>query len=314
MRFGIGQFSRYRGATVTLAVGLLVFSADVLFRGFGHHLSGNLAHVEEIPEIIAVHGRAERPSLLLVGNSLTNDGIEATKLSSYIGPKSVAKVTPDATNLWDWQCLLDREVVDQGAVFPTIVIGFAWHQLSDQTAADPSRLGAFYCGFADLKRPGRIGLNSIDSIGEFATARMLRLYAVRATLRNRLMGALIPHYERFTQLANRRAGDSNARAEPTIHSYATLARLAERLASSGSRLVVVAMPVRDEYSIDPALIELAEEGVLSVLDYRHVPGIDQTSFKDSMHLNRAGQDLITRRLGTDLAMLVRTELGYVGSP
>src|SRR5690606_28949612 len=123
------------------------------------HLSGNLAHVAQIPDLLARAGAPQGSSLLLLGNSLVNDGVAVPLLAEHLPYERVSKITPDGTGLWDWQCLLEHQLLNRSQVqFDTIVIGYAWHLLSDQTRVDPSRLGALFCQVGDLAQPRRIGL------------------------------------------------------------------------------------------------------------------------------------------------------------
>ncbi len=273
-------------------------------------LSGNLAHVAEIPQLIAAAGQPQRHSLLLLGNSLTNNGIAPEIVNGAVPDVTIAKVTPDGTGLWDWQCLLDHQVVERREVqFDIIVIGFAWHLLSDQTRNDPSRLGALYCRIGDLANPSGIGLENSGDIGEFMAASLLRTYALRDTLRNRFFKSVVPNYVQFTQagnaaragVANEQDGAHHATGEPTVdYTYRTLAGMLDRLKSKGTRVIVVAMPVQSAYEIDPELRELEASRALSIVDLRKVAGLDSSHYLDRMHLNHAGQQILSKVLAADL--------------
>lgn len=307
--------ARPREALIVIGLLFIIAAADAGLRLVEHRLSGNLAHIAELQEIIDRHVGAGPAAVLLVGNSLTNNGVDESALEGSFGIQQVAKVTPDATSLWDWQCLLDNRVLERGVQFDTIVIGFAWRQLSDQTTPDASRLGAFYCELSDIANPESIGLSDIAGVGEFVAAKTLRLYAVRDTLRNRTLSVIIPGYEEFTQQQNRRAGDTGAGNGEAVYSFEVLRGMAERVEKSGARLVLVAMPVQDSYELDSGLLELARERRIALLDYRSLDDIDTHSFRDSMHLNERGQAVLTARLAADLRSQ-RAALGAArhGSP
>jgi hypothetical protein len=306
----LGALLRATETRVVFALLAAIALVDIGLRLAEPRLSGNLAHVAEIPKIIAAAGEPQRHSLLLLGNSLTNNGVASPVLSQALPDMSIAKVTPDGTGLWDWQCLLDHQVVERREVqFDTVVIGFAWHLLSDQTRNDPSRLGALYCRMSDLANPRAIGLESSGDIGEFVAANLLRTYALRDTLRNRFFQRAVPNYVQFTQASNAaRAGiaehsqeahRAEAAQEPE-YTYRTLAGVVDRLKSKGTRVIVVAMPVQSSYQIDPQLLELETSRTLSVIDLRKVAGLDRTHYLDEMHLNAAGQQILSRALSADL--------------
>jgi hypothetical protein len=306
----LGALLRAIETRVVVALLAVIALVDVGLRLAEARLSGNLAHVAEIPELIAAAGQPERHSLLLLGNSLTHNGIAAPVINAALQDATIAKVTPDGTGLWDWQCLLDHQVVERREVqFDTIVIGFAWHLLSDQTRNDPSRLGALYCRMSDVANSGAIGLETSGDIGEFMAANVLRTYALRDTLRNRFFQLLVPNYVQFTQAGNaaragvveQPAGEHHApvAAEPQ-YTYHTLAGMVDRLKSKGTRVIVVAMPVQSTYEIDPDLRELEASNALTVIDLRKVAGLDSSHYLDQMHLNPVGQQILSKVLAADL--------------
>lgn len=305
MRTNFSAQLRSSEARVVLGLLALIVFVDVGLRLAEGQLSGNLAHIADIPEIVADVGKPEHESLLLLGNSLTNNGVAAQLVSEEIPQLAVAKITPDATGLWDWQCLLDHQMIERPDVqFDTIVIGFAWHLLSDQTRSDASRLGALYCRLGDLAAPQAIGLQDSAEIGEFMAARVLRTYALRDTLRNRLFKASVPNYMQFTQAGNDRAGRPSQQATKKTgdvkYTYETFAGLVQRLKSKGTRVIAVAMPVQQRYELDSQLQSLDDRGTLEVIDLRQVPGLKASHFLDGMHLNSTGQQILTRALAEHL--------------
>src|SRR5690606_15241625 len=112
---------------------------------------------------------------------------------------------------------------------------YAWHLLSDQTRVDASRLGSLFCTLPDLAQPQRIGLNSSSDIGEFLAARSLRIYALRETLRNRLLQVIVPYYAEYTQAANRAGGTGDVGDQrddvSETYTYTTFSALLQRLSS-----------------------------------------------------------------------------------
>lgn len=286
-----------------------LFAFDLALRAADHHLSGNLAHVAEIPQIVESVGATAEGGTLLLGNSLTNNGVDEKQLARSLDLQ-VGKVTPDGTSFWDWRCILHHQLIAHpDRQVRHVIVGTAWHLLSDETRADPSRLGALFCKSRDILRPAELGISGPAEIGEFLTARALRIYALRDTLRNHALARVIPHYEHFTSLQNDeglgKGGQSRALADRSwprlAMSYSGFAALVRALAERGTAVTVIAMPVRDGYELDPELIELADKGAIRLLDYRQTPGIDQSSFRDSMHLRAPGRAVLTARLVRDLA-------------
>jgi hypothetical protein len=207
--------------------------------------------------------------------------------------------------------LLDHQVIERPDVqFDTVVIGFAWNLLSDQTRSNASRLGGLYCNWSDLGRANSIGLKNSGDIGEFIAAKLLRAYALRDTLRNRLFQSMVPHYIEFTQANNTgsptTAGHSESESTHQPYTYRTFTGLVNRLKSEGTRVIVVAMPVQKEYHVDPQLRELADRGVIEIIDLREAEGIKAAHYLDGIHLNATGQQILSRALAEDLAAELRS--------
>jgi len=289
-------------AKIVLVLLACLIAADCALRLVDARLSGNIAHIESIPALVSSVATSEERSMLIVGNSLTNNGVDEKLLTEHLSNISLAKVTPDGTGLWDWRCLLEREVVRRHDVHvDVVVIGFAWHLLSDQTRANASRLGALYCALEDLARPRSIGLRSFGDMGEFVLARVSRIYALRDVLRNRLLPLLIPHYEMYTQQANEaRAGRAQQEDAP-VYTYEHFRSFLSGLQQKGTRLILVAMPVQADYELDPELLELVASGAIGLIDLRDLEGLDPSMYLDAMHLNARGQQLLSEQLAVQLA-------------
>jgi hypothetical protein len=309
MRTQLSTLLRSTETRVVFALLASIALVDFGLRLMDSRLSGNVAHVESIPDVVADAGRPEQQSLLLLGNSLTNNGVAPQIVTRQLPGLMLAKVTPDATGLYSWQCLLDHQVIERPDVqFDTVVIGFAWSLLSDQTRANASRLGGLYCNWSDLGRAREIGLRNSGDIGEFIAAKLLRTYALRDTLRNRLLQSTVPHYIEFTQANNARSPgtvDTSGTAQQT-HTYRTFSALVDRLKAEGTRVIIVAMPIQKEYDVDPELRELADRGVVELIDLRETQGIEAAHYLDGIHLNATGQQILSRVLAEDLAAELRS--------
>lgn len=305
------NFPSRDGAGLTLLLVLLAITgSELVLRTIDDRLSGNVEHVNKIPDLANAYYQSDHTSLLFLGNSLTNNGIDLTQAREMLSEKGmrmsvINKIVPDATAIWAWSCIMENQFLDRGFAPGTVVLGFGWNQLSDQSQILPTPLGAFYCNTADLKTINEQRTLTSAEIGEFFTARLIRTYAHREAIRNRVLSQLIANYESITQANNRRMRRMSESSDDQVLSYSVLANLIDQLENRASRLVVMAMPVRDgDFEIDHALKNLLSSKGVELLDYRNLDEIGYELFLDDMHLNNQGANILTSRLVSDLTKIV----------
>ena len=291
--------------TLLLVLFALVLSEAVL-RSTEDMLSGNIAHVNEISDLVADYSPETEPSFVFLGNSLTNNGVDVPLVNELLLQNGVqvgdsTKLVPDATTIWSWSCVLENQFFDNGVGPGPVVLGFGWDQLSDQSRILPTRLGAYFCSTVDLLTINKHRNLSSAEAGEFLTAKSLRTYAHRETVRNLILTIVVPHYQNMTQSINRQQRNSQDNSE-SQYSYSVLEQLINSLEAFDSRLVVVAMPVRDQpYEIESNLRTLLDSRGIPLFDYRHLERISYNSYLDDMHLNSDGATVLSTRLAKDLS-------------
>lgn len=297
---------------VIVCVACVLLLTEIGLRSTESFLSGNLNHIHQIPAIASKFGATE-PSVLFLGNSLTNNAIDPLSFRKPYGilhgraPDVVEKITPDGTSLSDWYCIYRNFIAGQKTEPQVVVMGFAWAQLSDQYPIDPARLGGFFCSTGDIAELSSTGLSRHDNVLVFMAGAISHVYLNREAIRNRVLDMLIPNYRTVVQSLNNRPGmqpNGNAMpAQKANYTYDTLRRFSRLVEQSGARLVVVAMPVQESYPIDRNLITLANEEKITLLDLRDHPQLDHTMFADAIHLNDQGRQRFSQSLASELDAL-----------
>ncbi|MEW8028327.1 MAG: hypothetical protein AB2792_01210 [Candidatus Thiodiazotropha sp.] len=299
-------------AKVLITLAVLLFTAEVLLRSVEGSLSGNISHVIEIPELSERFDQTNKPGLLILGNSLTNNGIDAPLLKSGLEAQDLAystveKIVPDATTIWSWSCILRNRIYELRNKPNTVFIGFAWNQLADQSRLLPTQLGGFFCSYSDLMHFTEQATMGSAEIGEFLTASTFRLFTHREAFRNKALGILIPHYMTATQDINRRLRNTDNSSSEPDKTYNELGQVIEKIESYNKHIVLMAMPVRDNsYQLDPGLLDIVKHKDITLLDYRNPDFITDNLFLDEMHLNNKGSTLLTHKLAVDFAKLRST--------
>lgn len=288
---------------------LSLLGMELALRALEPSLSGNLRHIHEIPTITAKIEGA-RSAFLFLGNSLTNNAIDPQVIQtsmpdSMAGNTVVEKITPDGTALSDWYCIYQNHISTLNTAPDVIVLGFAWAQLSDQYPIDPVRLGGLFCKTGDIRQLAYTGLGNHVNVLAFLAGAYSHVYLNREAIRNRVLDAIIPYYRNITQSMNQAPG-ANAEVQVTgkpVYTYETLGRFVHDMERHGTRLIAVAMPVQNDYEIDPTLVDVTKQHNIELLDMRHIPGIDDSMFADAIHLNEQGRLRFTAILSEKLARL-----------
>jgi hypothetical protein len=117
-------------AKVLLTLLVIVSATEILLRTVESKLSGNIAHVLEITELSEKFEQTDEPGLLFLGNSLSNNGIDATLLNSGLDAQGISfptieKIVPDATTIWSWSCILRNHIFSLENKPDIVFMGFA---------------------------------------------------------------------------------------------------------------------------------------------------------------------------------------------
>ncbi len=261
-------------------------------------VSGNVRQIYEIPDV-ASRLVEQESAILFLGNSLMGNALDVAEFDKQANLEvSSFKVIPDGTSLWDWSCIVKNNFIDKKRLPRAIIVGYAWRQAGPV----PSRLGGFFCAAKDLPELIDLGMDNSSDVLEFLVAKASKLYAMRETIRKRMLDILIPDYRIYTQMINternknRRVVDVEKKPED----FKLLSAYMNLLVSNNIKPVIIAMPVVQAYELDEGFFKTVKNSGGVVLDYRELEGIDDSMFRDSIHLNERGNKVFTHHLASDM--------------
>lgn len=290
---------------IFLVISILVL-LEVGIRLTEEKLSGNISHIFTIPSIVSqLVENQDHTNLIFLGNSLTNNAVNAHHLESLDKSNngiSVFKITPDGTAITDWYCIYSQNFPKSEKESSLVVIGFAWSQLSDQFPINPTRLGSFFCGIKDTQALEATGLTGHQQFLRFLAGSTSHVYANREAIRNRVLDMVIPNYKEMTQELNQplQAPVNSDNKQQHSTTYSSFTNLAKTILNSNRHLLVMAMPVVEEYEIDPNLLSILSTLEVPLLDLRKIEKIDKNKFLDPIHLNDEGSKIFSEALAKDL--------------
>jgi hypothetical protein len=295
--------SEWKVWVVVLAV---LAGTEVTMRAALTHLSQDLVHIEQIPEVIDRLATGEKPRMLFMGNSITREGIDITELETTLDPSkpfTLAEIYPDDTTITEWLYgyihFLDLPSKD----IELLIICFAEDQLQDRPTIDVRRLASHYSDWSTTVATFRDESFTLDQKAEFILARLWVSFANAERVQKRIMDYTVPFYRSTAKWINSSLAEPAADGEIRELSPPTYRRLQKLISDLQARnvdLLVFAFPVGKSYAIDGGLEELLRKNGISLVDVRKVVGITPKNFPDGYHMDESAAQLMTRAISTQL--------------
>lgn len=251
-----------------------------------------------------VQGEGQR--VLVLGNSLVRDDVNTQVLEEELraqgaGPIRVERVYLQNTLVSDWYYAFKSHFVDTGRLPDTLIICYANNHLQDYAIQRPF-VARYYSTARNIPEIFRDDVQDFDGRVEFLLAAGSASFTHRTGVQRRVLDLLIPHYResavRINDFLNAMTSKKLARYQPT---YRRLERLIQMAQNHGVRVIIVALPVKNSYTIAPEIKNIAERNGVTLLDARFVEGLSEENYNDGMHLNSDGSNILSRSLARRLA-------------
>lgn len=287
---------------VVASVLLVLLGCEVFMRAAEERLSADIAHIRSGPAISERLRTSSGRSLLLLGNSLTREGIVPGLLvAGADGPLSVEAFHPDGSSVNEWAYAFRRYFGRPGAQPDFLIIGAGRSHLFD-SELPPDGFGAYYCGWRDLPRYFQRHVHSPDDAAGFLLARYSAAYTNRHRIQPRVFTAIIPHYQGVLRELQAKPRSITGLEEHEV-GHRNLAELLDAARSAGTRVAVVAIPMPDPYPLPGSTAQVIAAGGGVLIDARDLDGIHAANFPDAYHLDSAGARVLTEHLITRLRPL-----------
>ncbi|MFT5410212.1 MAG: hypothetical protein ACI9NC_002939, partial [Verrucomicrobiales bacterium] len=266
----------------------------VVMRRVETRLSIDIAHIRSGEEISQRVGASPR-SLLLLGNSLTRDGIAAEPLASSAGEGlTVESYYPDGSSVNEWVFAYRRYFSEPGNQPDFLIIGAGRSHLFD-SQIPPDRFGAYFCSRGDIPRYFKHNVKNLDHAAGFFLARYSAAYTNRKRIQPRIFTALIPHYQEVAAQLQTRGRTAGEKPENELE-HRNLAELLKVAKAAGTHVAVVAIPMPKSYPLPQPTVQTIADGGAVLIDARNLPGIDASDFPDNYHLGSVGAKMLTEHV------------------
>lgn len=316
MNSSISSFrsAEWKVLAVLVATGLVL---EIIARILAPTLDYDRVHIHAFPKIAEEMRGAERPRIMILGNSLLLHGVEETRLQKAIATAtsrqcSVSKVTPVATAARDWLYLYDTYFTQTRSHPDIVVIGFVAHHLQDQYELKMRRLTRHFCSFENLGSCLRDEGRSLDGRVIGFLSHFSALFGDQRTHQWTVSSATIPQFgpgvrklnNIFDAENNRPAGKTatgtTVSGSPN-RTYHKLTQLIRTLKKHGVEPCFVPMPQPTPWTIDPVAKSVITENGATLLEKSISPAMGKSDFSDGYHLGEAGKNRFTSFLATQLS-------------
>ena len=289
-----------RELKVVLFLVALLIGCDAAVRLLETRLSFDLVHIREIPAIVQKNSEGDQPRIIFLGNSLTREGIDENSFKKgFAGRVTVARVYPDDTTMLDWYYVFQHLVAVEKGSADVLVLGFSRRQLDDQNVVHPRRLGRYFTGWSEMPEVVSRDLEDFEQISEYSISRISSSFANAERVAPRVFDKLIPYYRESAQRLNRRpVAGSKPEPPPT---YQRLRRFSALADQRGIKVVLLAIPVGENYAIDPRLRQVVKDLDLHLIDGNELEGLEPTSFPDGLHMDDAAAKVFSEFVAAKLA-------------
>ena len=275
-----------------MSLALFCIAIEGLTRFGFSHISRIEARISHDHKAALAIRKSDRPTVLLVGNSLMLEGIDYPQLQDSLAPRAyVVRFPIEQTQYFDWYYGLRRLFAEGSQPQMVVLCMSAEHLITSRIRGDYSAYYLFR--LADIPQiRGDIHYDLTKTSG-LVLSRFSLFYAGRSPLRNFLLVRADPAYAGMLQgLAAPQAHFPPDREMERI-AEVRLAALRELCAAHGARFIYLLAA-----GFGPGEAPLVEAGARSHTDVMvpfHLNELGRDKFRDGFHLNAVGARMFTDR-------------------
>ncbi|MEQ1727809.1 MAG: hypothetical protein ABL982_05465 [Vicinamibacterales bacterium] len=285
-------------ATWALLVGCLVVAVGVEGAArFGLDRASRIQRrmVQEYADAVAIgQDAAPGPHVLVVGNSLLDEGVRFDQLRAALGGVDVRRYMVEQTVYYDWLYGVKRLYREGARPDVVVVMLGTGHWLSPNIRGDYS--AQYMMSLADLPAAARDLDMHPTQASSLMVAGLSKFWGARVEMRTFVMGHLMPDLATFLNASS--AIDRRPMVDTDIAPAlsARVARLRELTSGYGTQLVLLVPPLLNPVDGSGALVAAATGQQVPVLRPVASGALGAEFYRDGFHLNDAGAATFTGRL------------------
>lgn len=291
---------------VLLLLLLALAGMEGLSRCFEVRLSKDVKHIRSLPAVAATLRQApkERLKVLIVGNSLSRDGLDKATLTAGLSKLTgreveLAAMYPDGSNIHQWYYGYRRYFQQTGALPDLVLLGTARPHLLDGRS-ESDRLAAFYTSVADMPQLLSQQQGDVEAISKALLARSSMLFAHRGRVQPLVFYNLVPGYTETSQTIGVVRDAAPVSDQPASdvpgESCDMLSAFLATLRTDQVRTLILAIPMTQPYTLPACVQASARAAQVPILVAGETMHQTPAHFPDAYHLGPEGAVEYTRQL------------------
>lgn len=275
----------------------------------------DVQHRNQIPHLAQQLRSRPSPRVLFLGNSLTKMGIRLDSFEDHLGQHGlrvggVCKIRPDDTTLRHWHYIFQRHFdgCDCSQSPDYVIITFVFDHLSDQVKSRFRRLAFNVQGRQQVFDVLRNDVDSLENGVYFLAAHFLESVYHQPSIKHGILKRVVPHYESETQRLNSvfrsyREAKSHGKEPNAVKadSYEHLREFIALLRKNGCHAMFCLMPLPNEQSLDPRLVNVIDSHQMTFLDLRNLASQTKGHYPDGYHMDSEAADIYSRAVAVALS-------------
>ncbi len=256
-------------------------------------------------------------NVVILGNSFTILGVEEDQLREVVDKSSSATQFNIAFHAMygshgpEWFWLARHWYLSQNVAPDVIVLNIGPTSLRDGTDVRHQRLALAF-GPTNLPLVPAVVRRMNSKEIEFVISRYSMLINRGRSVGKQIGMRVIPHFTQVYQSLSQRANNKTT-TSASLRSHSDTTFLEARVffdlcRERNTKIIVVAMPHRSRYELDPKLLSLIDDfaGMDSMIDHRDPNILSPADFQDGVHLDATGKAKYSQLYAQDVADRIRT--------
>lgn len=305
MRSSISSFRPELKVLAMLAAVLV--AGEVGMRVVGPRFSIGLRRITGIPANAERMAKAKEVRVLVLGNSLTNQGFKPDIFRDTLASQGslqthvLVRYFPGSVAS-EWFHLFKHFYVDTGRLPDVLLLPCDMTAVRDATPITIERL-AHFCDVEDIPQMFRDELKTFSDRALFLHCYLLDSFGGREKVRHAVLSKLVPYYREGEEAIHAAAAAPAPSSKPrpaVTHTHENIKRLLQLARQHNVEVICAIISTLEPYEVDEGFARVVAATGSHLVDVRKDVSLNETHFTDGLHMTPSAAAEFTRALARRL--------------